>query len=243
MKLALLLCLATSVVHADDKPALTKPDTSKIEALFDEGTKRYDLGQWDAAIASFRQAYALMPDPSFLYNIAQAYRQKHACRDSSAAYKAFLRNAPDEDRAKVEQFIKELEPCVAREEENARRLVPQRVLPAGPAWPRTLRWSGYATAGVGVALGGAGVLFSLRARRASSDFEEACRNDCEAGTELDKIEQRGKDADRNAKIFYAVGGVAVVTGVVLWAIGRRAEERLTITPTAGGAMASGRWAF
>lgn len=252
MNRALLLCLVASPAFADeappppDKPALTKLDTSRLEALYDAGTRHYDLGEWDAAIAAFREAYGLMPDPSFLYNIAQAYRQKHACRDATAAYKAYLRNAPDEDRPKVEQFIVELAPCVQAEEENARRLLPRPPapppVPAGPSWPRTLRWSGYAAGGLGVAFTGAGLLFSLRARSASDDFERACASGCQAGPELERIEQRGRDADRNAKIFYAVGGTAIAGGVVLWMLGHR-YERLTITPAGGGAIATTRWSW
>jgi tetratricopeptide (TPR) repeat protein len=267
VKLALILCAVSSVAYAqpdplgdklapddkpadakpaDDKPADAKPadakpangtmlskiDTKKIEQLFDEGTKHYDLGEWDKAIASFKQAYALMPDPSFLFNLGQAYKQKGACRDASAAYVAYLRKAPDEDRAKVEGFIKELEPCVKIEEEKTRRLAPP-----GPSWPRTLRWGGIASAGVGGLLGGVGVLFSLRARKAEHDFERVCAAGCTAGSELDQIEQRGKDASRNAKLFYIAGGSAVVVGAVLYVVGRRARERVTIVPNPGGATA------
>lgn len=243
--LCCLLAIASPAIADDSTKSLDKVDTSKVEALFAEGSKLYDTGQWDAAITAFREAYRLMPDPSILFNIGQAYRQKGRCRDATAAYKAYLRNASDDNRARVEQLIKELEPCVKIEEENARRLLPPPPapppLPAGPTWPRTLRWSGYAAGGLGVALVGAGVLFSLRASKASADFERACADGCAAGGELELIEQRGKDADRNATIFYVAGAASLAIGATLAVIGYRSGERLVVQPAKGGAVATAAW--
>jgi len=246
VKFALLLCAVTTVASAqpapDDKQqpkpadALSKIDTTKIEQLFDEGTKHYDLGEWDKAIASFKQAYALMPDPSFLYNLGQAYKQKGACREAKAAYVAYLRKAPDEDRAKVEGFIHELEPCVKIEEEKARRLLPPR---HQPAWPRAVTWSGYTGVGVGLVLGGLGAWFTVKSHRAGRDFEEACADGCTAGPDLDRIERRGHNASRNATIFYVAAGTMAVAGTVAVVLGRRAGERLALAPAPGGVVLIG----
>ena len=51
-------------------------DAEKARQLFQQGSKYYDLGQFDKAIEAWQQGYDQKPDPGFLYNIAQAYRQK-----------------------------------------------------------------------------------------------------------------------------------------------------------------------
>ena len=51
-------------------------DAEKARQLFTQGSKYYDVGQFDKAIEAWQAGYDQKPDPSFLYNIAQAYRQK-----------------------------------------------------------------------------------------------------------------------------------------------------------------------
>jgi tetratricopeptide (TPR) repeat protein len=251
VKRAISVCLvavaavaaSTATAHAQPAPpaprpepaparSLPAPDTSKIEALFVEGTKHYDLGEWDAAIARFKQAYALMPDPSFLFNLGQSYRQKNSCREATAAYKSYLRHAPDEDRAKVEQFLRELEPCVKAEEERARRLAPPPRLSSRHV---KLRWAGLATGAVGALLAGGGVFFTVKAINTENDAEARCRTLCN-GADLVALEREGKQADRNAKLLYAVGGAAVAAGATLFLYTVLRADYVTVEPTPGGAI-------
>ena len=62
------LTFAAAPAHAED--------AEKARQLFQQGSKYYDLGQFDKAIEAWQQGYDQKPDPGFLYNIAQAYRQK-----------------------------------------------------------------------------------------------------------------------------------------------------------------------
>jgi tetratricopeptide (TPR) repeat protein len=230
MRIPIVIACGLATNAFADPKSLTRFDTSKVEALFDRGTKHYNLAEWDAAIASFKQAYALMPDPSFLFNLGQAYRQKGSCREATDTYKSYLRNA-NEDRQKVEQFIRELEPCT--------KLEMQRAGTARAAgWPRSVRWAGYGTLGIGGVLLGTGLSFTIRARGAEKDFERACATGCEAGSMLDVIEQRGHEASRNAKIFYVAGGATALLGAAMVVYGYRVGERLRLAPTAGGAIAT-----
>jgi hypothetical protein len=255
MRVALaIVCFAVSAASAqpdpqpaDPKPADSKPadakslskfDISKVEALFDQGTKHYDLGEWDAAIAKFKQVYALMPDPSFLFNLGQAYRQKGACREATTAYKSYLRHATD-DRAKVEQFIRELAPCVANEDEKARRLAPPPQL--SPSHKR-LRRIGLVTGGVGVlALAGSAV-FGVRALQAENDLE-ACNLDPCTGNAAAKIDERGRSSERNALILGVAGGAAFAIGGAIFAYTKWKPEYITVAPTGGGAMVMGGGRF
>jgi tetratricopeptide (TPR) repeat protein len=85
-------------------------DAEKARQLFQQGSKYYDLGQFDKAIEAWQQGYDQKPDPGFLYNIAQAYRQKQDATKAIFFYKGYLRNSPKaHNRAEVEQKIAALQ--------------------------------------------------------------------------------------------------------------------------------------
>ena len=85
-------------------------DAEKARQLFQQGSKYYDLGQFDKAIEAWQQGYDQKPDPGFLYNIAQAYRQKQDAAKAIFFYKGYLRNSPKaHNRAEVEQKIAALQ--------------------------------------------------------------------------------------------------------------------------------------
>src|SRR5262249_37006264 len=71
--LALVAVLLAGVPHAT--AAETGSETAK--RYFEEGTKHFQLGEFDEAIESYRAGFKAKSDPIFLYNIAQAYRLKH----------------------------------------------------------------------------------------------------------------------------------------------------------------------
>ena len=85
-------------------------DAEKARQLFQQGSKYYDLGQFDKAIEAWQHGYDQKPDPGFLYNIAQAYRQKQDAAKAIFFYKGYLRNSPKaHNRAEVEQKIAALQ--------------------------------------------------------------------------------------------------------------------------------------
>ncbi len=85
-------------------------DAEKARELYRQGSKYYDVGQFDKAIESWQQAYDQKPDPSFLYNIAQAYRQKEDPKQAIFFYKSYLRNSPKAtNKAEVQQRIDALQ--------------------------------------------------------------------------------------------------------------------------------------
>jgi hypothetical protein len=99
---AALLAVAAAPAQAQD--------AEKARQLFQQGSKYYDLGQFDKAIESWQQGYDQKPDPGFLYNIAQAYRQKQDAAKAIFFYKGYLRNSPKaHNRAEVEQKIAALQ--------------------------------------------------------------------------------------------------------------------------------------
>src|SRR5215813_8595229 len=99
--------VAVAVISA--APARAQ-DAEKARQLFQQGSKYYDLGQFDKAIEAWQQGYDQKPDPGFLYNIAQAYRQKQDPAKAIFFYKGYLRNSPKaHNRTEVEQKIAQLQ--------------------------------------------------------------------------------------------------------------------------------------
>jgi hypothetical protein len=106
----LATALVLAVVVFGSAPARAADDAEKARQLFNQGSKHYDLGQFDKAIEAWQQGYDQKPDPGFLYNIAQAYRQKQDAQRAIFFYKGYLRNSPKaHNRAEVEQKIAALQ--------------------------------------------------------------------------------------------------------------------------------------
>jgi tetratricopeptide (TPR) repeat protein len=106
----LSLLSVTSAAHAGD---------AKLEAdakhQFEEGTKFFNLGEFQSAIAAYKEAYRLVPDPVFLYNIAQSYRLSNDLGQAVFFYRGYLRANPKApNRREVEGRIRELDAQITR---------------------------------------------------------------------------------------------------------------------------------
>jgi hypothetical protein len=94
---AVLVLVATSA-HAG--PA----EDAKAKAAADEGTALFGKNDFAGAATKFRDAYDFNHDPSYLFNIAQAYRHAGDCVRSSDFYGRFLAEVPhppNEDKIRV----------------------------------------------------------------------------------------------------------------------------------------------
>ena len=130
MKSLLILVVMASVASAG--PEMAADD----KELYARGTKHYDLGEYAAAIDSFRASYDLVPQPLLLFDIAQAYRQLRDCGHARTFYKSYLRNLPAADnRDKVERFLADMDACVAttEREHSANPPAPREVVPRSRA--------------------------------------------------------------------------------------------------------------
>lgn len=104
-------------------PAAALADEATARKAYDEGERAYNLGQFDKAIELFTKAYEQWPEPAFLFNLAQTYRQMGDCRQAAFFYKRFLslkendtkKPLKPELRTEVEKRIAELEKCVKEE--------------------------------------------------------------------------------------------------------------------------------
>ncbi len=247
------ILLAALCATASAQPA---PAPDPADVALQEGRRLYDLREFAAAISKFKEAYMLRKDAASLFNIAQSYRLLNDCPNAYTYYKTFQRNFPTERADVVAKFLAELEPCKdakpsqpakpvepPKPVEPANPIEPPKPMPVGPpvdaepaAPGRTLRISGIAVGGVGVAAIATGVFFGLRARSQSKDLNAADEWD-------PSLESSAKRADRNAKILLGVGGAALIGGGVLFYLGVRAEQssQVAIIPSTDGATVA--WSF
>lgn len=263
MKLALALatlCTLTTVSLAAPKRGVDPKKQAEADKKFIEGQTAYGQGKYQAAIQLFTEAYNLVRDPVYLFNIAQGYRKVADCVAAHEHYVKYLDEAPTaENEAKVRQWIVELKPCVekAREREDeaarANEEAERQRKEAEAAQTRFesvqayetevdrgagFRVAGIALAGVGILGVVAGAVYGVKGNTIRADIDAMCSppNTCLwSSDEIQALHDDGETANTRAKIGYIGGGVAFVAGIALYMIGRSRVETVTIVPTAGGA--------
>src|SRR5690348_5408028 len=98
ISVALTVCLALGVAHADDR--------ERARELFKQGSKHFKLGEYADALASFKEAYRNFEEPTILFNIAQCHRQLNQKADAIRFYRTYLSEVPRAaNRDEVRQII------------------------------------------------------------------------------------------------------------------------------------------
>jgi tetratricopeptide (TPR) repeat protein len=253
--LAVLLVCAGAVSPARAADAADSADAlQEAKDHYDRGMAHYELGEFAAAVDEFKLAYASSQAPGLLFNLAQASRLNKDYEQALHFYRAYLRVRPDAaNREDVEKRIAEIEPIVeVRRKAEVEQLsavsrqpsAPTLIPPTAEAKPApiVMRKSGrperiagivVGVAGVGLLAAGAGLggaaldaqhkLSSLAAQNGSWTPAQA------------SLYTSGQHDATAATALYVVGGVAVATGVVLYAIGwRRDRARFAVAPAPGG---------
>ena len=109
--------------------APTPAEEKQAKALYDKGTLHFNLGEYAAAIEHYKEAYRIVANPYFLYNIAQAARLSGDLRQALTFYRSFLNALPDaSNRAEIQTRITELEEAIRKDDES-RRASPTAVKP------------------------------------------------------------------------------------------------------------------
>jgi tetratricopeptide (TPR) repeat protein len=125
LSVALILSL-TQPARADER--------AKARAAFHNGLRHYNLGEFTAALESFKEAYRHFDDPSFLFNIGQCERQVGHKKEAIREYRAFLNNATHPDNVDVVRAtIRQLEKELAADEEAERAAAAPKPEPTAPA--------------------------------------------------------------------------------------------------------------
>lgn len=260
--LALCVLLGSSTAVAEER---IPPATQKAaDALFEKGQGLYQSGQYQAAIPLFQEAFDLVHDPVYLFNIAQSYRKVLDCEHASEFYARYLAAATDADpkqREKVGGWIRELAPCVEQRQKDRDavkraealerdRTAADRARDAVPAKTRAvdrgrpLRISGIVVGGVGLIGLGVGTVFSLRGRSLRQELRTACEVSCDwSDPEIRAKDRDGQRANTFAAIGWIGGGIAVLAGAGLYLWGNTKTETITLSPSATGATVSARFSF
>jgi hypothetical protein len=113
---------------------------------FEEGAASFRLGKYQAAIEAWERGYKLRPDPVFLFNIAQAYRQADDGAHALDYYRSYLAAAPAAaNRAEVERRIEQLQagtsPATVASADAGSFALPPSSPPPPPAATETLQES------------------------------------------------------------------------------------------------------
>jgi hypothetical protein len=117
---ACLILLASGVARADDKEAARQ--------AYIEGTRLYDLADFNAALQSFKKAYLNYEEPAFLFNIAQCHRALGDKGEAIRFYRTYLRKVPNAaNHVEVEKIIANLEAAQASDRAS-RAQAPQGML-------------------------------------------------------------------------------------------------------------------
>ena len=229
-----LLAGATARAEPDDQ--------ARSRALYDQGSRAYQDGDYPRAVELFTAAYELSRAPAILFNIAQAHRLGGDCEQALVYYRRSLAEEPDAaNRAEVEERIAEMERCAAdrpRPEPEARSTpadaapapaAPPRVEARAPAPPRSRRSIlPLATVGVGATAALVGGIIYLQARAKFDEVEPTCP--CEPGAF-----SGWETATDVSYLLMGVGTAAAAAGLVWWWRASDDEPaRMGLRPTGRG---------
>lgn len=258
---SLFAALAVSPAYAGEK--IDPAKQAKADVLFEKAQTLYQDGQYSASIALFQEAFDLVHDPVYLFNIAQSYRKVLDCVNAVEFYSRYLdaREADPKQRDKVNGWIRELQPCVdqrqrekeavqrAEEAERQRRaeeLARQRqaTAPRGVEIDRgaPFRIAGLSLVGVGVVGFVVGGIYSRKGTQIRDELAAACLDGCN-WPDLQARDDDGKSANKLAAIGWIGGGIAALAGTGLYIYGRMKIETVQLTPTEGGASVTARLSF
>jgi tetratricopeptide (TPR) repeat protein len=211
----------------------------------DEGAARFHQKDFAGAAAYFKQAYELNQDPSYLFNIAQAYRHASDCVNAAEYYRRFLAEVPNPPN---EDTIRAWYASQAKCENAQAQTKPSPVSPPPPA--STHPRDGSDRRGLVLVLAGTstiafvvGGFFAWDAQYLADRRDAALASctqprPCSAALAND-YDRRGRRAEIIATVGLAAGGVALVSSAILLVTRREKPPAMTVAPVAGGAIVSG----
>jgi hypothetical protein len=217
--------------------------SARARALYQEGARLYNLGQYEDAVRSFEEAYAVSGAKPLLFNIAQAHRlagPSH-CERALRAYESYLReDVSASNREEVEERIVEMRACAERQREAERgsRAVPVEPGTAPPPL-RSVEPSSATSAPIWIAGAGGVVLVAgaglYTAARLKFDAQ-ASSCPCPDGTF-----STWQTLTTTSYVLLAVGGAGVATGLSWWLAARPSSRSVAISIAPSGAYVTGNF--
>jgi hypothetical protein len=206
---------------------LARADEADARKLFDEGEADFAAARFVDAAHAFERAFAESHATKLLWNIAQSWRRQYAISGDRADLlraRSVLQNyeqlCEGNDRIEAAKALSEVDEAVRTAE--AKRKPP----PPAPNTARTLKVSGMAVAGTGLALTGMGITFAVLARSAFNEI-----NTPVPGYVFSPATQENMHTyEALGDVFLATGLVAVATGASLFAVGARKARFVRLFP-------------
>ena len=231
---ACVLLSSVSAAVADDD-ATTAENQALAQERYDAGKRAYDIGAFDEAITEWKKAYQFFGAPDFLFNIAQAYRQKRDYDEAVFFFNAYLRASPTAPNHAEVTALRDEMVALQERERKMKNAPPRDVQPASGTNTAPARSGEGATktgSGLGVAFAATGLAFALSASSTEKDLETAAANQEPWSAALEDREAAGK---RNATIgtsLMVVGGIGIVGGIAAYVLGagKRHERSLAVAP-------------
>jgi tetratricopeptide (TPR) repeat protein len=216
--------------------AAAPDNTAQAREHFKSAQLHYSLGEFEAAVKDFREAYRLRQEPAILFNVAQSYRQLHKYSDAYFYYRQYLSQKPDAaNREEVESLIAQVQYQMDQEKEQETRIArdpaaaknSEHILGAAQphagtqpapqpavAGTSTVRIAGFVALGAGAV--GEGLAFVLHgsAQSAADQFNQKYA----AGQLTAQDAQLKSTAQSRGKLATAAvvgGALLLVTGAVL----------------------------
>ena len=107
------VAIALLTVFLLARPAVAAPtpeDKAKAREAYQKGLTHYDIKEYSEALAEFKNAYRVVQDPAFLFNIAQCYRKLGQDVEALDYYRNYVRRFPTApNRGEVDRRIQEIE--------------------------------------------------------------------------------------------------------------------------------------
>jgi tetratricopeptide (TPR) repeat protein len=270
---ALVMTLGVAMMASDAAAMQLSPSQkAEMKQHYDKATRAYDIQKYTEAVEEYQKAYEIGGDPAMLYNVAQSYRLNDQLPDALRFYRRYLQRSPNaRNREDVERKIADLERTIAERRKASASsvqtappplLVPPAPsgLPSGDKGASEEGLSGTTVTGIVVAaVGGAALIAAGITGLLAKDKSDQLSSDSQQGKMYDpSLQSDGKSLDKLTKIFAIAGGVALVAGGVLIAVGlpggsgqhaanaqRGGEGALAVAPMVGagilGAAALGRF--
>lgn len=244
-----VLC-SPSLAHAKPK--------GKADALEKQAKKACAMGDFRKGVEILADLYVQTGDPTYVYNQGRCYEQNHQLGNAIDRFREYLRKSPNltvSDAQDVDKHIVECKRILEEEEaKTAPPPPPPTPVPPAPVAPLpqpevivsspppsapTARQPGAALRTTGVIVGATGLaslvgalVLNLKANNLADKANEKYDPAAESSQSSYKT---------GALVCYGIGGAALVTGTVLYFVGRSraktASAGLAITPVGGPGLA------
>ncbi|MEN0064972.1 MAG: tetratricopeptide repeat protein [Myxococcota bacterium] len=225
--IAMMVAWTTPAMAQDPLPENAE---SQARSLYSSGNDHYAAGRYELAAENFKEAYALVKRPAFLFNLANVYERLGDYEVAADYLQRYLASSRVHDVASVRERLRRLELAIATAEAEA-PIEPKRpasaAVPASPLAnetdPPTRRKPGalpVITAGsLAVGATATAVTFGLMTQRNRTQASNLCGTpsigDFVCHEDAEPLLDRQRRYSRVADVSAGVAAVAAVSTAVL----------------------------